>query len=77
VIQYRPASGAGSCAHCLGELGLDALKQAGVWYCCHACAEGRAPERDAAVPAPRLYHRPARFFRKRLPKELRSAGPKG
>jgi hypothetical protein len=71
VIEHRPTSGGGSCAHCHGELGLDAVKEAGVWYCCASCARGGSPERGSAVPETWLYHRPARFFRQRLPKELR------
>jgi hypothetical protein len=74
VIEYRPACGGGSCEHCHAPLGLDAVKEGGVWFCCASCARGQAPERGAAVLEPRLYNRPARHYRARLPKELRSAG---
>jgi hypothetical protein len=73
VIEYRPANGGGSCAHCQGSLNLDAVKQDGTWYCCTSCAEGRAPDRSSAVPEPQLYHRPKRYFKRRTPKELRGA----
>jgi hypothetical protein len=73
VVEYRPACGGGSCARCLGALGLDAVKQGGRWYCA-SCAEGRAPEAGAEPVEPRLYHRPARYFGRRRPKELRGAG---
>jgi hypothetical protein len=73
VIEYRPASGGGSCARCLASLNLDAVKHEGLWYCCTSCAEGGAPERSAAVAETKLYNRPKRYFRRRLPKELRSS----
>ncbi len=73
MIEHRPSCGGGSCAHCQGPLELDAVKVRGTWYCRTACAQGLAPERDGALPETRLYHRPARHFQKRLPKELRSA----
>jgi hypothetical protein len=71
VIEYRPSCGGGSCAACRGALGLDAVSCDGRWYCGPACAQGLGPARPE--PAPRLYHRPARAFRARLPKELRAA----
>jgi hypothetical protein len=71
VIEYRPSSGGGSCAHCLASLNLDSVKSDGKWYCCTSCAEGRAPARGAAVAEPKLYNRPMRHFKRRLPKELR------
>ena len=73
MIEYRPAQGAGSCEHCRGALGLDAVHENGRWYCCSSCARGLAPERENALDETKLYHRPKRFFRRRLPKELRSA----
>jgi hypothetical protein len=74
VIEYRPSCGGGSCAHCHAALGLDALREDGRWYCCTSCARGEDPERETTVPETRLYNRPARFFRRRRPKELRGAG---
>jgi hypothetical protein len=71
VVEYRPACGGGSCARCLGELGLDAVKQDGLWYCCPSCAKGLPPERGASPADPRLYNRPIRHFASRRPKELR------
>jgi hypothetical protein len=75
-IDHRPANGGGSCARCLGSLGLASQKQDGVWYCSTACADGRALADPPvpSVPEPWLYARPRRFYRARQPKELRSAG---
>jgi len=75
-VDHRPANGGGSCARCRGSLGLASQKVADVWYCSTACADGRAAAepRPPAVPEPRLYARPHRFFHARRPKELRSAG---
>ncbi len=73
MVEYRPSSG--SCARCRAALGLASVREAGVWYCSPACAAGRpslAPH-PPAVPEPRLYNRPLRHFRKRLPKELNAA----
>jgi len=77
AIDHRPANGGGSCARCQNSLGLASAKVGGAWYCCTACAEGRAanPTTSAGVPEPWLYCRPRRFFRKRKPKELRSGSP--
>jgi hypothetical protein len=73
VTEHRPATGS-SCPRCRGSLDLASLEVGGVWYCCAACAEGRLPSRRRrAVPEPRLYGRPQRFFRARRPKELRAA----
>jgi hypothetical protein len=74
-IEHRPANGGGSCARCQDSLGLASLQVGGVWYCGTACAEGRpaAASNPARVPESWLYARPRRFFRKRKPKELRSA----
>jgi hypothetical protein len=71
VVEYRPACGGGSCASCLAALGLDAVKQDGRWFCCPSCAQGLAPERGSEPADPKLYHRPARYFGRRRPKELR------
>lgn len=71
MVEYRPSFGAGSCAHCLAALGLDAVKEDGRWYCCTSCARGLAPEGAGAPLEPKLYHRPARYFGRRRPKELR------
>jgi hypothetical protein len=75
-LDHRPANGSGSCARCLESLGLASLKFEGVWYCGTACLEGRsaADSNPAQVPESWLYARPRRFFRKRMPKELRSGG---
>jgi hypothetical protein len=72
-IDQRPAWS--SCAACRAPLGLASVKVGDVWYCSSACAQGRpsATSRRVAVPEPWLYNRPRRHFRKRLPKELRSA----
>jgi len=73
MVDYRPSSG--SCARCRAALGLVSVREGGVWYCSQACAEGRpslAPH-PPAVSERRLYNRPLRFFRKRLPKELNAA----
>jgi hypothetical protein len=75
VTEYRPSCGGGSCAACLGALGLDAVKQEGRWYCTPTCAQGLGPAADTqTVPDVALYNRPRRYFRKRAPKELRRAG---
>jgi hypothetical protein len=71
VTEYRPSCGGGSCAACLGALGLDAVKHEGAWYCTPSCAQGLGPAADTQTVAdPALYHRPRRFYRKRSPKEL-------
>ena len=69
------ANGGGSCPVCRASLGLASVKQGGVWYCSPACAEGRnsSAPRAPRVPEPWLYGRPRRFFRARLPKELKAA----
>jgi hypothetical protein len=74
-IDRRPSNGAGSCARCAASLTLASMKVNGVWFCSTACADGRrAPEKpDFRVPEPWLYVRPRRYFRRRRPKELRSA----
>jgi hypothetical protein len=74
VIDYRPAIGGGSCAHCGASLGLASLKLKDVWYCSSGCSEGRSASvaRSARVPEPWLYTRPWRHYRRRKPRELRS-----
>jgi hypothetical protein len=73
VVEHRPASGS-SCPRCRDPLGLASVRSGGLWYCSSACADGRLPPPcRPAVPAPRLYGRPQRFFRARKPKELRGA----
>jgi hypothetical protein len=66
----------GSCARCGRSLDLASAKVDGRWYGNAICATG-APcpldERAPEVPERRLYARPARFLRKRLPKELRAS----
>ncbi|HET6305443.1 MAG TPA: hypothetical protein VFG80_11750 [Myxococcota bacterium] len=72
MTEHRPGSGS-SCPRCRNPLSLAGIESGGVWYCSAACAEGRLPSpRRPAVPEPRLYGRPQRFFRPRRPKELRS-----
>jgi hypothetical protein len=60
---------------CGRALGLASAKVGGRWYGNEICATG-APcplDREApAVPEPRLYPRPQRFLRRRLPKELKA-----
>ncbi|HVH17114.1 MAG TPA: hypothetical protein VNF72_02330 [Myxococcota bacterium] len=46
------------------------------WYCTASCAEGGPPTPEVgatAVDEAALYARPRRYFRSRLPKELRAA----
>jgi hypothetical protein len=74
MIDRVPASG--SCIRCQRSLGLASVKRGGEWYGTVACAEGRAcplDERAPKVPESALYSRPRRFFRKRMPKELKAA----
>lgn len=70
MTERVPSSG--SCLRCRRALGLASVKVRGHWYCSVACAEGRRPpDRPPAVPEPALYARPRRFFRKRVPRELK------
>jgi hypothetical protein len=75
VTDYRPANGGGSCARCGASLSLASLKIDDAWYCGTACVEGRAGKKVRAfsIPEPRLYVLPRRFYKKRRPRELRSA----
>jgi len=65
----------GSCARCGRALDLASALVDGRWYGNAACA-GDGPcvleQRSAVVPEERLYSRPRRYFRRRLPKELRA-----
>jgi hypothetical protein len=74
--QVEHVAASGSCARCGRALGLASAKVEGRWYGNAVCATG-APcpldRRPPAVPEARLYSRPLRFFRKRMPKELRAA----
>jgi hypothetical protein len=73
-VERVPSSG--SCARCGRSLDLASAKVDGRWYGNAICATG-APcpldERAPEVPERRLFARPARFLRKRLPKELRAS----
>jgi hypothetical protein len=69
-----PASG--SCYRCQQSLGLLSVRANERWYCSASCAEGgpSVPEVGApAVAEAALYARPRRYFRNRLPKELRAS----
>lgn len=65
-----PRSATGSCVRCQRSLDLASVKVDGAWYCRASCAAGAAPE-QARVPDVALLNRPRRYFRRRLPKELR------
>jgi len=74
--QVEHVAASGSCARCGRALGLASAKVEGRWYGNAVCAtEAPCPldRRPPAVPEVRLYSRPLRFFRKRMPKELRAA----
>ncbi|RIK97311.1 MAG: hypothetical protein DCC71_21775 [Proteobacteria bacterium] len=76
MIEHVAASG--SCVRCGRALGLASAQVGGLWYGNAACAlGGECPldDRAPAVPEQRLYPRPRRFMRRRMPKELRSAPP--
>jgi hypothetical protein len=73
-IDHVAASG--SCARCGRALDLRSVKVDGRWYGSPLCATGAPCPLDrqpAAVPEPRLFSRPRRFLRRRLPKELNSS----
>lgn len=73
-IDQVPASG--SCARCGRALDLASTYLDGRWYCSGDCALGGDPqveEERSLRDEVRLYPRPRRFMRRRLPKELRSA----
>ena len=73
-VERVPASG--SCARCERALDLASAFVGGKWYGNAACAtDAPCPleQRAASVPEPWLVSRPRRHFRRRLPKELRSA----
>lgn len=67
-----PRSATGSCVRCQRKLDLASVKVDGAWYCRASCAAGVAPDAPR-VPEVALLNRPRRYFRKRLPKELRAA----
>jgi hypothetical protein len=72
AFHYRPYSS--SCPRCQCALDLAAVEARGTWYCSSACAEGRSEElAPRRVAESWLTHRPRRFHRRRMPKELRSA----
>ena len=74
-VERVPSSG--SCARCGRALDLASALVAGRWYGNAACAsDGPCPleQRAPAVPEAWLVSRPRRYFRRRLPKELRSSG---
>ena len=73
-IEQVPASG--SCARCGRALDLASTCLDGRWYCSGDCALGSTAqvEEDRSLrDEVRLYPRPRRFMRRRMPKELRSA----
>jgi len=73
-VERVPASG--SCVRCGRALDLASAFVGGHWYGNAACAtDAPCPldQRAAAVPEPWLMSRPRRYFRRRLPKELRAA----
>lgn len=66
----------GSCARCGRALDLRSVKVDGTWYGSPLCAtEVPCPldRHPAAVAEPRLYSRPRRYLRRRLPKELKAS----
>ena len=77
MIDLRPASGGGSCAHCGASLGLASLKVKDVWYCSSGCSEERIASVALSVRCPELglYTRPWRYSNRRKPRELRSTRP--
>ena len=68
----EPRTATGSCVRCQRALDLASVKVDGAWYCRASCAAGVAGE-PARVGEVALTNRPRRFFRRRAPKELRSA----
>lgn len=73
MIEHVPTSG--SCARCGRALDLAATCMGGRWYCSGDCALGAvipdAEDRSLREEV-RLYPRPRRFMRRRMPKELHS-----
>lgn len=70
-IDYVAASG--SCARCGRALNLASAKVDGRWYGSPVCATDAPCPLDreaAAVAEPRLFSRPRRYLRRRVPKEL-------
>ncbi|HXK21101.1 MAG TPA: hypothetical protein VMS55_00340 [Myxococcota bacterium] len=75
-MDHVPASGGGSCFRCQRSLGLLSVKWNDHWYCTASCAEGGPPSPVVGAPVvaePALYARPRRYFRSRMPKELRAS----
>lgn len=73
-VDEVPASG--SCARCGRALDLASTRLDGRWYCSGDCALGGDPQVEAdrsLRDEVRLYPRPRRFMRRRMPKELRGA----
>ena len=73
-MDHVPASG--SCIRCQRSLGLVSVKLNDHWYCTASCAEGGPPTPEVgaqAVSEAALYARPRRYFRSRMPKELRAS----
>lgn len=67
----------GSCARCGRALDLASAKVDGRWYGNAICAtDAPCPlvHEAPAVPEARLYSRPRRYLRRRLPKELKAGG---
>ena len=76
MIDRVPASGGGSCVRCKRSLGLLSVKAHDQWYCTASCAEGGPSTPEVGAPAvdeAALYARPRRYFRSRMPKELRAS----
>lgn len=74
MIEHVASSG--SCALCGRALDLASTCVDGRWYCSGDCALGGASpieEERSLSDEVRLYPRPRRLMRRRMPKELRSA----
>ncbi len=73
-IDHVAASG--SCARCGRALDLTSVKVDGRWYGSPSCVTDAPCPLDrhpAAVAEPRLFSRPRRYLRRRLPKELKAS----
>lgn len=74
MIEHVASSG--SCARCGRALDLASTCLDGRWYCSGDCAlgtPGQLEDDRSLREEVRLYPRPRRFMRRRMPKELRSA----